>query len=1004
MHTGEVVEEDGDLFGQAVHATARIAAKAKGGEILVSDVTRTIVGTSPGLTFSERGRFRLKGFDERWRLFELNWPISAEQAATAVAAVNLLGDAADRTPFVGRTSERAALSNALTRAIGGAGSLVLIGGAPGIGKTRLAEEVAADAAGREMAVLAGHSYEMAGASPYVAFVEIFEGALVGANGPEAFLADVLGDAAPEVARLVPRLRRIYPDLPTPLDLPPEQERQYLFTCLSDALGRLAGERPTLLLLDDLQWADEPTLLFLEHLAPQLSRLPLMVVATYRDVEVGRPLAHIFEDLHRRRLAQRLNLSGLAEADTAEVVRRLARQEPPPSLVGALHAATEGNPFFLEEVFRDLVERGRLFAADGSFGPDLDVTTLDVPEGVRMVIGRRLERLSDEAVRLLRIAAVAGRVFSYRLLQALGDLPADAVLDVIDEAERAILIRAGTDDEFLFAHELIRQTLVGGLSLPRRRRAHLRSAEANISLWSEHLDEHAAEIAHHLAEAGEEADPKQLLAFSLLAGQRALATSAFTEAYAHLERAVSLEAVALPVQRAELFFVFGLVLRRIGRMNDAIDAWQRSLEEYEALGDDEAIGRVCLEVGFNLVWASRWAEAAAMYQRGLDALGDRVTADRARLLARLAMTASYGGDLGAGDAMFNQSLQLADEIGDQGLKGFVLGELCCGLQASMRLAKLVDSGLRGAEAMRAAGDLWGATTALGFTEMNLVQLGRFSESSAVESDFAELAERLGNHMSVVMVDRSRGTRDFFRTGDLDALEAFARADLDFCEQRGWVWGGHSCSWIGLAEFLRGNWDAAAEWLERGSANPPPGALAGFCWSSWFQYLAFSGRRAEALSFVDEKRVELPTPGEPNTWTAWSLLFGFTEGLFVLGERDEPAGWHDLVVEARATGAVATSYIDGRLLERVAGIAATAAGKWDAAEAHFLLALRQGDELPHQVERLETRRFYAQMLTERAGPGDVARARTLLDEAVEGYTTLRMPRHRDLAQAAVAAIGG
>ena len=394
----------------------------------------------------------------------------------------------------------------------------------------------------------------------------------------------------------------------------------------------------------------------------------------------------------------------------------------------------------------------------------------------------------------------------------------------------------------------------------------------------------------------------------------------------------------------------------------------------------------------------------MYQRGLDALGDRVTADRARLLARLAMAASYGGDLHAGDAMFDQSLRLADEIGEQGLRGFVLGEMCCGLQASMRLAKLVDSGLRGAEAMRADGDLWGATTALGFTEMNMVQLGRFSESAALERDYAALAERLGNHMSVVMVSRSRGTRDFFSTGDVDALEAFARADLDFCEQRGWVWGGHSCSWLGLAEFLRGNWDAAGEWFERGSANPPPGALAGFCWGSWFQYLAFSGRRAEALAFLDEKRVELPTPGQPNTWTAWTLLFGFTEGLFVLGERDEPAGWHDLVVEARATGAVATSYIEGRLLERVAGIAATAARKWDAAEAHFLLALRQGDELPHQVERLETRRFYAQMLTERAGPGDVARARTLLDEAVEGYTRLRMPRHRELAQAAVAAIGG
>ncbi len=184
VHTGEVVEQDGDLFGQAVHAAARIAAKAKGSEILVSDVTRTIVGTSPGLTFSERGRFRLKGFDERWRLFELDLADQRRgRLPPPVAAVNLLGDAAERTPFVGRTSERATLSGALARALGGAGSLVLIGGAPGIGKTRLAEEVAADAAGREMAVLAGHNYEMAGASPYVAFVEILEGSLARAERP-----------------------------------------------------------------------------------------------------------------------------------------------------------------------------------------------------------------------------------------------------------------------------------------------------------------------------------------------------------------------------------------------------------------------------------------------------------------------------------------------------------------------------------------------------------------------------------------------------------------------------------------------------------------------------------------------------------------------------------------------------------------------------------------------------------------------------------------------------
>ena len=179
-------------------------------------------------------------------------------------------------------------------------------------------------------------------------------------------------------------------------------------------------------------------------------------------------------------------------------------------------------------------------------------------------------------------------------------------------------------------------------------------------------------------------------------------------------------------------------------------------------------------------------------------------------------------------------------------------------------------------------------------------------------------------------------------------------------------------------------------------------AGFCWGSWFRYLAFTGGRVEALSLLEEKRALLPRPGQSNLWDSWTLLFAFTEGLFVLGERDEPAGWHDLIVEARSTGAIITSYIEGMLLERVAGIAATAAGNWDAAEAHFLLALRQADELPHQLERLETRRFYAQMLTERAGPGDRDRARKLLDEALDGFTRLRMPRHADLARNALVAI--
>ena len=935
---------------------------------------------------------------------ELGWRPPAERLGTfqfsageapAGAGVAFAG----RTPFVGRAGERAKLSAALSRALKGSGGLLLIGGEPGIGKTRLAEETASEATGRGLAVLSGHSYEMAGASPYVPFVEIVEAALAGADSPDAFRDQVLGDAAPEVARLVPRLRRLFPDLPPPLDLPPEQERRYLFTCLGDVFGRLAAARPTLVVLDDLQWADEPTLLFLEHLAPQLPGLALLVVGTYRDVEVGRPLALTFEDLHRRRLAERLELGGMTEAETGEVVRALAGQEPPAPLVEGLHAETEGNPFFLEEVFRHLAEEGRLFDADGRFRSDTDLAALDVPEGVRLVIGRRLERLSADAQRLLAAAAVAGRVFSFRLLQALADLGPDGVLDVVDEAERAMLVRERRgEEEFLFAHELIRQTLVASLSSPRRRRAHLRAAQAMIEVWAERLGEQAAQIAHHLVEAGEEADPGQVLTYSLLAGQRALDTSAYEEALAHLERAAELEAVAAPRQRAELFFALGSANRRLGHWEAAVAAWQRSMEEYEALGDHEAVGRTCLEVGFNLAWANRITESVATYQRGLAALAEKVSADRARLLARLSVPLSYGGDPVAGDAMLAEALQLTDELGDEALRGFVLGEKSCALQASMRLVDLAAAGVEGAEIMRASGDLWGTATALGFVEMSLVHCGRFADAITVGDELLPLAERIGNYPALFVHGRARGILEFARHGDLDALDEFCRWDVDFSQRTIVAFIGHAYSWLGLAAFLRGDWEAAGGWFERGAAQPPP-VLPGFCWGSWFRYLAAAGRRDEALAFFEEKQPLLPVPGRPNTWTAWTLLTAFTEGLYILGERERPAAWYPLLVEASGTGVVLTSYFEGRLLERVAGMAAAAGQDWEVAERHFQLALHQADELPHQLERLETRHFYAEMLAERDGPGDLDRARTLLEEAVDGFTRLRMPRHAEMTRASL-----
>ena len=234
-----------------------------------------------------------------------------------------------RTPFVGRDAEQAELGRWLDRAARGRGGLVLVGGEPGVGKTRLVEQVLETARQQRCLTLTGRCYEVEGSAPFIPFVEIIE--QYTRVAPLEILRETLGDAAPEVARLVPDLRQLMPDIPAAIELPnPEQQRHYLFKNVAQFLERVSRVTSTVLLLDDLQWADNATLLLLQHLAPQLSQQPLLALGTYRDVEldVTRPFAATLETLNRKRLAQRLNLERLPETGVAGMLAALVGRHLP----------------------------------------------------------------------------------------------------------------------------------------------------------------------------------------------------------------------------------------------------------------------------------------------------------------------------------------------------------------------------------------------------------------------------------------------------------------------------------------------------------------------------------------------------------------------------------------------------------------------------------------------------------------------------------------------------
>ncbi len=992
LNTGEVIQEEADLFGEAVNAAARIAAKAKGGQILVSEAVRGVLGRVKDIELVDRGRFRLKGFPERWRLFEVVWQ---EETAAMPAPPALL----ERTPFVGRESERAELRRLLDQVARGQGGLVMIGGEPGVGKTRLAEELAAEARQRNMLALTGHCYEMEGAPPYIPFVEMLEA--TARVVPAAALREALGDAAPEVAKLMPELRRLFPDIAAPLELPPEQERRYLFNSMQEFMERAGRAQPLFLVLEDLHWAEDSTLLLLQHIAQRLSEMPVLIVGTYRDVEldVARPLARALEELVRQRLAHRLALKRLPEADVSAMLRALSGQEPPPFLVQVVYRETEGNPFFVEEVFQHLAAEGKLFDAQGRWRSDLSIGELEVPEGVRLVIGRRLERVSEECRRVLTTAAVIGRGFSFEVLEALAEVEADVLLDAIDEAERAHLITSagdGREARFTFAHELIRQTLLSGLSLPRRQRMHLRVAEAVERVYARAPEEQAANLAHHLYQAGAAADAQKTAHYLVLAGERALGAAAFEDALRHYEDALSLQPADDRRGRADLLYRRGLALRSLGRWEEALADWREALDIYEELGDAEAVGRVSSDIASQLRWGARFEEALEISRRGLTAVGERMSTDRCLLLARAGHILSGVGQYAAGNGMITQALDMAEQLGDQRLLGEVLRSKAALHWHHMEMPQAVDSGLRAAALLRSAGDLWNLADALWLTQYALLVLGRFDEVAEIGEEVEPLAARVGHLFALMVAGRSRGLREFTLTADIDRFEEFARGDLELYRGAGIAWTSSYYTYLGLVHFWRGRWQEALEHFQEAARLETPGFAAGVDWTCLFLSQAYSAHRDTALAMLEQRRDDLPRPGRANTAGAWTMLLGVVEGLAVLGERDEAAKLYPLVLEAIDTGAVARGWTGG-LLQTVAGIGAAAGGQWDVAEEHYRTALHQAHELPVVMGQPEVRRWYARMLIDRDGSGDRDKARELLTEAIAMYRRIGMPKHVEMAEA-------
>jgi tetratricopeptide (TPR) repeat protein len=556
-----------------------------------------------------------------------------------VPVIGLEPQMGGRTSFVGRDTERDQLRHFLNQATRGQFGLVMLNGEPGVGKTRLAMEAAADAQNRGFLVLTGHCYDMEGGAPYVAFTEIMEEAT--RSLPAETVRAALGDSASEVAKLTPHLSRLFADLPASLELSPERARHHLFNGVADFLKRLAAERPLMLIVEDLHWADNSTLLMLKHIALRSNQQSILILVTCRDAEMGpdSPLAQTMEEFIRHRVLRRLPVQRLSEPGVKAMLQALSRQGVPEALVQVVFNGTAGNPFFVEEVYYHLSEEQRLLDSDGRWATDLQIEKLDVPESVRLVIERRLRRITEESRRVLTVASVVGQTFTYGLLQQLVDMDMGALLDVVDVAEQAQLVSSESIQgqiRLTFAHELIRQTLLSGTSLARRQWLHLQIGEAIERLHQSELQQHAVDLAYHFQRAGSAAKPEKLIKYLGISAEQAEATSAWLKA-ASIYRQI-LEIVAADngdlIKEAELQTRLGTCSRIGGEVIAAGEAFQRAFDLYRHQGHARGMAHVALEALQEGVWM-RVAPAKALADQALAANQEAEPVLRAKLIARRA---------------------------------------------------------------------------------------------------------------------------------------------------------------------------------------------------------------------------------------------------------------------------------------------------------------------------------------------------------------------------------
>ena len=671
LSAGEVVPDDDDYFGDPVIEAARLCARCESGQVLAAEIVRLTAGRRSRHECRSLGDFTLKGLPEPVETVEVLWePLVVADSGPVIPLPGRLA-VRPATGVVGRDAEVAAMLDAYKRvAAGEVREVFLVSGEAGVGKTTLVAETARAAFDGAACVLFGHCEEDL-ATPYQLFAEAL-GHFVTHASEEQLVAHVDADGS-ALGRLVPALARRLPGLPPSTATDADSERYQLFAAVVGLLVMASEQQPVVVVLDDLQWADKASLQLLGHVVTADQPMRLLVLGTYRDSELSRshPLLDTLAALHRQHSVVHIELTGLDDTGVISLMEAAAGhtlEDAAMALAHAVQRETDGNPFFVREVLRHLAETGAIYQdLTGRWVASDTVEQIALPASIRAVIGARVGRLGPGAERVLSLAAVIGRDFDLDVLARASDASEDELLDILDAAIAATLVRELTDTpgHYNFAHALIQHTLYEDLGLTRRARAHRQVAEALEDLYGDNPGSRVGDLARHWGTA-QPVDVAKALDYSRRAADAALDGLAPADALRYYTQALDLYAQSDhpdPTLGIDLAVGLGTAQRQTGDpafRDTLLDAARRAAD----LGDTDRLVAAALANyrGFFSNRGKTDADRVEILELALDQLASE-DRRRALVLATLCAELMYGTPLERRQALANEAIAIARSSGD-----------------------------------------------------------------------------------------------------------------------------------------------------------------------------------------------------------------------------------------------------------------------------------------------------------------------------------------------------